>query len=72
MMGSKLLVHIESPRAKLGTIHLEDGQLVQANDPDSGIDVPAIGEPLHLAHHEVPVHQGPKPRDRPAAVAASR
>ena len=26
---------------------------------------------LHIVHHEVPVHQGPKARDRPAAVAAN-
>ena len=44
---------------------------VPARKGRTRVDVPAIADPLHLVHHEVPVHQCPKPRDRPAAVAAN-
>ena len=44
---------------------------VPARKGGTRVDVPTIGDPLDLVHHEVPVHQGPKARDRPAAVAAT-
>ena len=54
---------------------LDEQPLHQAPERPLGgarVDVPAIGDSLHLVHHEVPVHEGPKPRDRPAAVAANK
>ena len=44
---------------------------VAARKGRTRVDVPAIADQLHLVDHEVPVHQGTKPRDRPAAVAAN-
>ena len=64
-------VNVERPRAQLRGIHLNEAEAVPACKGGTRVDVPAIGEPLHLVQHEVPVHQGPKPRDRPAAVAAN-
>ena len=52
-------------------VDVKQREPVPARKGRTRVDVPAIADPLHLVHHEVPVHQCPKPRDRPAAVAAN-
>ena len=69
--GSGRLVDVERPRPNAPRVDMKQREPVPARKGGTGVDVPAIGDPLHLVHHEVPVHQGPKPRDRPAAVAAN-
>ena len=69
--GSGLLVDFERPRANPPRVDVKQREPVPARKGRTRVDVPAIGEVLHLVDHEVPVHQGPKPRDRPAAVAAN-
>ena len=64
-------VDLERPRANAPRVDVKQHEPVPARKGGTRVDVPAIGEPLHLVHHEVPVHQGPKPRDRLAAVAAN-
>ena len=65
------LVDVERPRAKAPRVDVKQREPVAARKGRTRVDVPAIADQLHLVDHEVPVHQGTKPRDRPAAVTAN-
>ena len=65
------LVDLERPRADAPRVDVKQRKPVAARKGRTRVDVPAIGDALNLVHHEVPVHQGTKARDRPAAVAAN-
>ena len=63
--------HRRGPRANAPRVDVKQREPVPDRKGGTRVDVPTIGEPLHLVHHKVPMHQGPKARDRPAAVAAN-
>ena len=65
--GSRRLVHGERAGANTARVDVEEGEPVAAGEAGPGNDVPAVREPLHSIHDEVPVRQRSKPLDRLAA-----
>ena len=55
--ASRHLVDFERPRANAPRVDVKEREPVPACEGRTGVDVPAMGEPLRLVHHEMPVHQ---------------
>ena len=53
-LSSGGFVDVEHPRAQLRGGHLNEAEAIEARNARPGVDVPAIGEPLHPVHHEAP------------------
>lgn len=65
--GMRQSVLFVTPRTRRqsqdSVVDLEQRERVPVRKAGPGVDVPAIGDPLDLVHHEVTVDQGPKALD---------